>query len=456
MSFNHLIVTQAKATPLYLFATRTYQNWVTSQDETVQLWLGASGYEGEGPCIKYQPNGHIEAVYAGVDDIGDYFAAGDLCRQLPKGDYRLEGVAEDSLFAAAVSWALGAYRYERYKADDTQLARLVLPSQSLVDKANKMIAAICRVRDLVNTPASDMMPEHLGAEVEALAKHYDADVTQLVGDELLQHNYPCIHAVGRGSTYAPRLIDLRWGNTDHPAVTLVGKGVCFDSGGINFKPSNIMRLMKKDMGGAAQVIGLAELIMSHKLPVQLRVLIPTVENAVGPGCYLTGDVLTARNGTTIEVTNTDAEGRLLLCDVLHEASSEKPELLVDFATLTGACRIGLGTELPGLFSPDQTLAGDLLESGSQVDDNFWQLPLYRPYEDLLKSDIADCVNCQESGPYGGAIVAALFLQKFVDPDISWAHFDLMAWNIRSLPGRPVGGEAQCIRAVFEYLQRRFT
>jgi len=254
--------------------------------------------------------------------------------------------------------------------------------------------------------------------------------------------------------HAPRLLDLHWGNKNHPKITLVGKGVCFDSGGLDIKPSAAMRNMKKDMGGAAHVMGLAHLIMSHDLPIQLRVLIPSVENAVSSNAFRPGDVLTTRKGLTVEVDNTDAEGRLVLCDALSEACNDDPELIVDYATLTGACRVALGTELPGFFSTDASVATDLMSAGLKSEDPVWQLPLHKPYRDLLKSNIADLSNCA-STPFGGAITAALYLNEFIEKDIPWVHFDVMAWNNRPLPGRPIGGEAMGMRAVFELLQSKY-
>ena len=353
---------------------------------------------------------------------------------------------------------MGAYRFNRYhcreqKANYKTLPTLVLPNDELKAQAEREVNAITLVRDLINTPAQDMMPEHLGASVEALASEFGAKVQQLVGAELLEHNYPAIHAVGRASEHAPRLIDLRWGDKTHPKITLVGKGVCFDSGGLNIKPTSAIRHMKKDMAGAANAIGLAQLIMANQLPIRLRLLVPAVENAISNNAFRPGDVITTRKGITVEIDNTDAEGRLVLCDAMAEADSESPDLLIDFATLTGACRVALGTELPGFFSNSKTRAADLMAAGERVDDPIWQLPLYNPYKAHLKSDIADMVN---NGPgLGGAITAALYLQEFISPATDWLHIDFMAWNTRALPGRPLGGEAVGIRAVFAYLKKHY-
>ncbi len=450
---NSLLVSGSHGTPLRIIETADYDSWFEEQSESLQNWLASTEYKGKGVSLVPGNDGVLNQVIVGVENAGNYFICGDLVNSLPAGDYRLEGDGE-LLKVAAFSWGLGAYRFDRYKKiDDSERPQLVLPNQELVTEADRYVQAVATVRDLINTPAGDMMPENLGQALEQQAAEFNAEVNQIVGDDLLAENYPAIHAVGRASAHAPRLIDLRWGNENNPMVTLVGKGVCFDSGGLDLKPAAGMRLMKKDMGGAAHVIGLAQLVMSHNLPVRLRVLIPAVENAVAGNAFRPGDVLTTRQGLTVEVDNTDAEGRLVLCDALTEASSEQPELLIDFATLTGACRIALGTELPGFFTDDAALAFDLVAAGDQVDDPVWHMPLHKPYKDMLKSEIADITNCS-SAPFGGAITAALYLQEFVG-DTNWVHFDIMAWNNRKLPGRPVGGEAFGIRAVFEYLQDRY-
>lgn len=450
---DSLLVAGTHGTPLTIVETSQYDNWFEDQPEFLQNWLASTDYKGEGLRLVPGEDGVLKQVVLGVKNTADHFVCGDLVDQLPVGDYRLQADGK-LLKVAALSWGLGAYRYERYKKAGNEQARLVLPTENLVADANKTIDAVTRVRDLINTPAGDMMPEHLGEAVEELGGIYGAEVTQIIGDDLLARNYPAIHAVGRASVHSPRLIDLRWGDDNNPKITLVGKGVCFDSGGLDIKPAAGMRLMKKDMGGAAHVVGLAQLIMGHNLPVRLRVLIPAVENAVAGNAFRPGDVLTTRSGLTVEVDNTDAEGRLVLCDALAEADSEHPELLVDFATLTGACRVALGTELPGFFTDDTALACDLVVAGDKVDDPVWRMPLHKPYQDMLKSEIADLLNCSAS-PFGGAITAALYLQRFVSDQTRWVHFDIMAWNNRKLPGRPIGGEAFGLRAMFDYLQERY-
>ena len=329
----------------------------------------------------------------------------------------------------------------------------MIESGPLLRRVRGQVAGIYRVRDLVNTPAEDMMPEHLSDAVKTMAGEFNAKVAEIVGDALLKKNFPAIHAVGRAASHAPRLIDLRWGKSNHPKLTLVGKGVCFDSGGLDLKPASGMRLMKKDMGGAAHAIGLAHMIMSAGLPVRLRMLVPAVENAVSGNAYRPGDVVTSRKGLSIEIDNTDAEGRVILCDALTEAAAETPDLVIDFATLTGAARVALGTDLPAMFCNHDQVAQGLADSAASVHDPVWRLPLYRPYRELIDSPIADIVN--SGGPYGGAITAALFLQDFVPAATPWVHFDLMAWNLRSRPGRPEGGEAMGLRAILDYLRVRY-
>lgn len=444
----------SSVTPLTILEKNDYSNWLAQQPGQIQSWLSATGFSGAGAQLLPTADGSASAALFVCDSLDDFFAAGDLSALLPAGQYQIDNIsATDTLIAIAFAWGAGAYRFEKYKSNDKPQAQLVLTDDDVLKVASDMVQAVRWTRDLINTPAGDMMPQHLAAATEEIAEQFGASVTQVIGDDLLTQNYPTIHAVGRASEHAPRLIDLRWGNPQAPKITLVGKGVCFDSGGLDLKPSAAMRLMKKDMGGAAQVLGLAYLIMSQQLPIHLRVLIPAVENAVSSNAFRPGDVITTRKGTTVEIDNTDAEGRLVLCDALTEAVTDQPEIIFDFATLTGACRVALGTELPGFFTNQLQLAGDLMQQGNKVTDPVWQLPLHKPYKDMLKSDVADMTN-SVPGPFGGAITAALYLEHFVD-ETPWVHFDVMAWNNRKLPGRPTGGEAMGIRAVFEYLQGRY-
>ena len=339
-------------------------------------------------------------------------------------------------------------------APQEQTARLAIDPKRDGELVHMQLSGLYLARDLINTPAQDMMPAALGDAITELGERHDAVVTQIVGDALLERNYPAIHAVGRASANPPRLIELRWGKREQPGLALVGKGVCFDSGGLDLKNASGMRLMKKDMGGAAYATALAGMVMRAGLPVHLRLLVPAVENAVSANAYRPGDVLQTRQGTTIEVDNTDAEGRIILCDALADAVSEAPALMLDFATLTGAARVALGTEVPAMFCNDEALAQGLLGASQHELDPVWRLPLHQPYRELIQSKVADVANAG-STPFGGAITAALFLETFVPATTPWAHFDTMAWNLRAKPGRAEGGEAMGLRGVFRYLRERF-
>jgi len=439
--------------PLSVIKQKDYQTWFDGQSQTVQNWLTNTGFSGKGHAVIPNENGDIAHVVVAVDDPAHYFACGDLTAALPSGQYHLTCESEYQS-AIAFGWAIGGYTFDRYKTNDKKLAVLAIDDADIVASTLKFVEATSLVRDLVNTPAGDMMPQDIAACAHQLAEQFDGQFSEIVGDHLLDENYPTIHAVGRASVNKPRLIDLTWGDESAPKVTLVGKGVCFDSGGLDIKPAAGMRNMKKDMGGAAHVLGLAHLIMSHQLPVRLRVLVPAVENAISSNALRPGDVVKTRKGITVEIDNTDAEGRLVLCDALAEAENDSPELLIDFATLTGAMRVALGVELPGFFSTSDEVANGIVAGGADVTDPVWRMPLYQPYRDLLKSEIADMTNCA-TVPFGGAITAALYLQDFVNEGTDWVHFDVMAFNIRKLSGRPLGGEAFGIRAVFNYLSQRY-
>jgi leucyl aminopeptidase len=443
-----------KGTPLFILPNTEFESWKTQQSDFIEAWLESTSFNGHGlTLLPDDKTGKVfQAVYF-VEDITSYWQCGDLASLLPKGEYIFQGDAQHRELVA-FGWALGAYQFDSYKTNTQPKAKLIVECQQELKKYQDLVQSIILVRDLVNTPAIDMMPQHLAETMQDLADSFNGEFSQWVGDELLEQNYPTIHMVGRASEHKPRLIDLSWGDENAPKVTLVGKGVCFDSGGLDLKPGAGMRNMKKDMGGAAHVIGLAHLIMAFNLPVRLRVLVPAVENAVSNNAFRPGDVIKTRKGITVEIDNTDAEGRLVLCDALCEAQNDSPDLLVDFATLTGACRVALGTELPGFFTNNDAVAAGLIQSGKNVDDHVWQLPLYAPYKDMLKSDVADLSNCAVSG-FGGAITAALYLQEFVEPQTPWIHFDVMAWNNRKLPGRPIGGEAFGVRAMFDYIQSRY-
>jgi len=434
-----------------------FHKWLKGCTGKLRRWVKSSGFDAKpaSHCLVPGADGSLASVLTGIGSEDDPFALSHLPAELPGGHYRIAADwPEDRLERAAIGWALGTYQFTRYKKRADRKARLVVESAPRLRRVREQVAGLYRVRDLVNTPAQDMMPEHLAHAVKDMAGAFSASVQEVVGDALLEQNFPAIHAVGRAASHAPRLIDLRWGNKGQPKLTLVGKGVCFDSGGLDLKTAGGMRLMKKDMGGAAHAIGLAHMIMSADLPVRLRMLVPAVENAVAGNAYRPGDVLASRKGLTIEIDNTDAEGRVVLCDALAEAAAESPDLVIDFATLTGAARVALGTDLPAMFCNCDQVAQQIAESAERVHDPVWRLPLHRPYRELIDSRIADIAN-SGGGPYGGAITAALFLQDFVPDATPWVHFDLMAWNLSSRPGRPEGGEAMALRAVFDSLKRRY-
>ena len=370
--------------------------------------------------------------------------------KLPAGRYRLNG---DS--SGAFGWLMAQHRFERYRkaSGDTAPRVLLVADAAAVSETVRLAEATALVRDLVDTPANDLGPAELAAAITAQGKLFGATVRTITGEALLAENFPAVHAVGRAASRAPRLIDMTWGDSAHPKITLVGKGVTFDSGGLNIKPGSGMAAMKKDMGGAAHALALARLIMQAGLAVRLRLIVPAVENAISGDAMRPGDVLPTRAGKTVEVTNTDAEGRLILADALALAGEDAPGLILDFATLTGAARVALGPSLPALFANDDTLAEDLLAAGEAAGDPLWRLPLFAGYRDMLKSGIADLNNAPEGG-FAGAVTAALFLAEFVPTTISWAHVDTFAWNPASKPGRPKGGEALGLRAAWTLLQRR--
>ena len=437
------------------------EGWLASQPPSVQAWARAANFTAEAGAVCLVPDGdgRLASVLAGLGDDDDPWVFGHLPGKLPPGLYRIAGaLPPHQADWAALGWELATYAFGRYKTRNGRTwPRLAWPEGADRPHVERTTAAIRLVRDLINTPAADMGPADLAAAAEALAVEHGATVQVLLGDGPLAAEYPCIHAVGRAAAppRQPRLIDLTWGDEGAPRLTLVGKGVCFDSGGLDLKPSPNMKLMKKDMGGAAHVLGLASMVMAARLPVRLRVLIPAVENAVSGDSMRPLDVLRTRKGLTVEVGNTDAEGRLILADALWEAGRERPDLLIDLATLTGAARSALGTDLPALFCNDERLAADLLAAGESEGDPLWRLPLFKPYRRMLDSKVADLANVSDS-PYAGAITAALFLQEFVPAGISWAHFDIMAWNGAARPGRPEGGEALAIRALFAVIAKRFT
>ncbi|GAB4145686.1 MAG: leucyl aminopeptidase family protein [Sphingomonadales bacterium] len=452
--------TAAKAVPVHVLDEAGFKAWRKSAPAHQRRWAEGQSFAAQPGrhLVLPDPAGGLHSVLFGAstaptDGPWPYAA---LAAALPPGRYRLiADWSADQAQLAALGWALGHYQFSRYKKPDpTKPRQLVLPAQVDAAAVRRAYEGTALVRDLVNTPAADMGPTALAAAARAVARRFNAQVKVTVGDALLKAGLPTIHAVGRAAADAPRLIDLRWGPPRAPKVTLVGKGVCFDSGGLDLKPSAGMRWMKKDMGGAAHALALAQMIMDAGLKVRLRLLIPAVENAVSGNAFRPGDIIKTRKGLHVEIGNTDAEGRLVLCDALALADAEKPALMLDFATLTGAARVALGGDLPALFSDDDALAADFAAAGAAHADPSWRLPLWPPYKAKLKSPIADLCNVADSG-LAGAITAALYLQHFVEQAQSWAHIDLYAWHDAAKPGRPKGGEAMSLRAAFAVIAARF-
>lgn len=431
---------------------------VAGLDAQSLAWAGANGFSGEAGKTLLLPgrDGAVAGALFGIGasaEEGGALALGALARSLPDGDWHFaEAPRKPEL--AALALVLGGYVFTRYGKKPGKSLRLAVPEGTDGARLRRIADSVTLVRDLVNTPTSDMGPEALESAVRALAGQHGAAVTVTKGDALLQNNFPMIHAVGRAAAEAPRLIDMVWGQEGAPKVTLVGKGVCFDTGGLDIKPSSSMLIMKKDMGGAANVLGLASMIMSARLPVRLRVLVPAVENAISANAFRPGDVLASRKGLTVEIGNTDAEGRLVLADALALATEEDPDLLIDMATLTGAARVALGPDLPPFYTDSDALAAEIAEAAVAAEDPLWRMPLWKPYDAKLSSKVAD-LNNVTSDSFAGSVTAALFLRRFVTDPEKWAHFDIFAWNPSDRPYGPQGGEAQGIRALERVLTARY-
>jgi leucyl aminopeptidase len=437
--------------PLHIVARDGFSAWLARQPAAVAHWLQAQSFDAApGTAATYaDAEGNIGGAVLGIGDPLDPCSYAHAPSMLPAIAWSpAEPVEPAARNALQLGWGLGSYRFARFRGPGRAPAALALdaPDAATAD----VLAACVRVRDLVNTPTEHMGPEQLHEVVQGIAAAHGARFDAIVGDELLARNFPAIHAVGRASHRAPRLLRLDWGDASHPHVTIVGKGVCFDTGGLNLKTGDGMRNMKKDMGGGAHAIALAELVMARRLPLRITLLVPAVENAIGPLSYRPGEVVATRKGVSVEIDNTDAEGRMVLCDALALAGEEKPALLLDFATLTGAARIALGPELPALYANDDAVATAWLAAGGAVRDPVWRMPLWRPYLRYLTSNVADIAN---SGPskMGGSIAAALYLERFVPEGQPWAHLDVYAWNDSDRPGRPAGGEAQGLRSAYAML-----
>ena len=454
----HLAKPRRGSIPVHATDRTAFAAHAAALDPAARRWLQATGVTGAPDSHALLPaaDGGLAAVWAGVRGADHPWALAALPKALPPGAYHLgegKGLVLDPA-AAALSWELGSYTFDLYKPARREPAQLHLAASADVHRALIVAAAVASTRDLVNTPAEHLGPAELAEAVKLVARQHGATFKQTVGDKLLTAGFPAVHAVGRAAVREPRLIELTWGSPKHPRLTLVGKGVCFDSGGLDLKSADGMRLMKKDMGGAANALGLAQMVMALQLPVRLQLLIPAVENAVAGNAYRPGDVFKTRKGLHIEIGNTDAEGRVILCDALAYAAESKPELLIDMATLTGAARVALGAQLPALFCRDIALARALVDRGLALHDPLWHLPLWRDYHGGIESDIADIVNTGKSA-LAGAINAAIFLEDFVPAEQAWLHIDLHAWNNESRPGRPQGGEAQTLRTLLAYLEERY-
>jgi leucyl aminopeptidase len=458
----HPVFETAAATPAIPITFVTKATWeAVSAALPVQArqYARANGFAAKpGECLTLPaPDGDIIQVIFGLEeDAGkfrDLFRPGQLPGLLPPGLYRFANAPHDTRLAA-LAFALGCYRFGRYRKTEAPNVRLVPPDEIDVADIGRVAEAVTLARDLINTPANDMGPEQLAQAAQTLARRFGAQFNCIIGDELKEKNFPLIHAVGMASSRAPRLIDLTWGDPAHPKVTLVGKGVCFDTGGLDLKPSGGMLIMKKDMGGAANVLALALMVMDAKLNLRLRILIPAVENAVAGNAFRPLDIFPSRKGPTVEIGNTDAEGRLILADALAFADEETPDLLVDLGTLTGAARVALGPELPPFYTNDETLALDIARCAKTENDPLWRMPLWAPYDSWLDSKVAN-INNAPSGGFAGSITCALFLQRFVEAAKSWLHVDIYGWTPSAKPARPEGGECQAARAIYQLLSERY-
>ena len=444
--------------PIQVVSSASLERRLGSLDKRERNWVTHAGFDASlgKICVIPSEGGDIASVLFGTGDDGasDAFAFARLSNELPDGRYRFVDIP-DRAKLVSLAWVLGTYSFTRYAKKPSRKARLVLPAGVDGEDVSRIAAGMFLARDLINTPSNDMGPDELEAAARKLARTHKAKLSVTAGEALLKHDFRMIYDVGKASSRTPRLIDISWGNKGDRKLTLVGKGVCFDTGGLDLKPSNNMLLMKKDMGGAANVLGLAHMIMDSQLPVRLRVLIPAVENAVSGNAFRPGDVLRSKKGLSVEIGNTDAEGRLVLADAISEACDDRPDLIVDMATLTGAARVALGPDVPPFFTSNETLAQQLARHAEEQADPIWRLPLWRPYERMLDSKIAD-INNAGSGGFAGSITAALFLSRFVDEGVNWLHLDIFGWTPSARPGRPEGGEAQAIRALYALFKEMYS
>jgi leucyl aminopeptidase len=448
--------TASATVPIHAMRSGEWRDWIERHAENLRRLAAAHDFQAQNGRILLVPatDGSIERVLFGIGDKANVTAMGALAQHLPSGDYRIAAAPRDfTATAVAIAWGLGGYAFDRYKKRKRPAPRLAPPEGADIADAARIVRASWLARDLVNTPTNDMGPEALHAAAESVARDHGAKFEAIVGDDLLAQNYPLIHAVGRAAAQAPRLLHLSWGDAGAPRLAIVGKGVCFDTGGLDIKPSAGMRLMKKDMGGAAHALALAQIVMEAKLNVRLELFLPVVENAIAGDAFRPGDVIPSRKGPTVEIDNTDAEGRLILADALTRACEDEPALLLDYATLTGAARTALGPDIPPFFSNDDALATEFAQASVDTSDPIWRMPLWDAYEGDMDSGIADLKNTGD-GAFAGAIYAALFLRRFVTVS-AWAHFDVFAWAPKEKPSRPAGGEAQALRASWAVIKKRF-
>jgi leucyl aminopeptidase len=446
----------APAVPVHVIRSAEWSQWIERHSETLRRLAAAHDFQAQNARILLVPatDGSIERVLFGAGDNANVNVVGALAQHLPAGDYRIAfAPREFAPTAIAIAWGLGAYAFDRYKKRKRPAPLLAPPDGADMNEVGRIVEASWLARDLVNTPTNDMGPQALQAAVEQVASRYGAEFEAITGAELLSQNYPLIHAVGRASAEAPRLLHISWGDPSAPRIAIVGKGVCFDTGGLDLKPSAGMRLMKKDMGGGAHALALAQVIMDAKLNVRLDMFIPAVENSVSSDAFRPGDIITSRKGLTVEIDNTDAEGRLVLADAITRACEDKPALLLDFATLTGAARTALGPDIPPFFANDEALAAEYAQASLETSDPIWRMPLWDAYEGDMDTPIADLKNTGD-GAMAGSIYGALFLRRFVEAPV-WAHFDIYAWAPKEKPARPAGGEAQALRASWAVIKKRF-
>lgn len=453
---NELITQKLSADAVLIHAipTGSFDAWVKRQDKLIQEWCAVNQFKAKPAtfCLLSNKEGRLCTVYLGVENAEDYWSWGVLTKALPEALYKISPeVTAVMQKRIALAWSLGGYQFDRYKKHKSIKAQLYFPDSIDLSETEHLIASYRLARDLINTPAQDLLPEHYQAIVEKIADEFSASCDVISGEQL-EKEFPGVHTVGRASLSGPRLVDLTWGEQSHPKITIVGKGVCFDSGGLDIKPAAGMRYMQKDMAGSAIALGLARMVMAEKLPIRLRLILPIVENAISNNAFHPGDIIRMRSGKTVEVGNTDAEGRLILADALALASEENPDYLIDFSTLTGAARVAAGPDLCAYFTNDDHFNAEFLNAADGISETVFRQPLYQPYRKFIDSRVADLCNMSKT-PYGGAITAALFLESFVGKNIPWMHFDVMAWNTRNLPGRPEGGEAMGLWATYECIKR---